>query len=322
MYYLFRNTDNVFMLKDKKCVYKNAHKIDILNTNLQEYEILNKIFKNISLSETEIKNNKKFITSLLNKKYLIEMPETINAKSKIYKTFQYFNMIGEITNLLQFKKFQKKKVLIVGLGGTALEIIRQLVALDFENYILVDFDIVSSTNLNRQFLFTAEDVGKLKTDVVQKYITQNVPHSKVLKYNAKITDLNIIEKIIKENSDIDIVLCCADTPPIDIEIMLLTPLLKRDIAFLTSGVGIYKGSVGPLLCDYTHKKRYLQNLLKSKEILDTATNCSASYGITNAIISTLMADQCIKYLINGKSMVLNKILIYYFQNFDTELIDV
>ena len=45
MKFLFRNTDNVFMLKDKKCVYKNQHKVDVLHKSEKEYEIFENMLK-------------------------------------------------------------------------------------------------------------------------------------------------------------------------------------------------------------------------------------------------------------------------------------
>lgn len=45
MKFLFKNTDNLFMLKmNKKCIYKNQHNINILNKDIKEYELLMKIF--------------------------------------------------------------------------------------------------------------------------------------------------------------------------------------------------------------------------------------------------------------------------------------
>lgn len=107
------------------------------------------------------------LKSLIRGNYLIKVPECINEEHKLYKTFQYLLMTNKISNLSQMIKFQNKKVVIVGLGGTALEIIQQLVSLDFMNYVLIDFDTINQTNLNRQFLFQKNDIGKYKIDVVE-----------------------------------------------------------------------------------------------------------------------------------------------------------
>lgn len=322
MKFLFRNTDNVFMLKDKKCVYKNQHKVDVLHKSEKEYEILKKIFLSQDITISEYEENKKLFKNLVKNKYIIEVPDCINNNHKLFKTFQYLLMTNKITNFLELEQFQKKKVLIVGLGGTALEIIRQLVSLDFKNYILVDFDCVNETNLNRQFLFQKTDIGKYKIDVVENYIKNNVDNANVVKYNTKISHSADIQKLIYDNNDIDIVLCCADTPPIDIELYILKNLIGSKIAYLGSGVGIYKGSVGPLLIDDKNKQKYVEQLNKSKNILDTLTNCSASYGITNTIISTLMASECINYLFNCKPITLNKTMIYYFETNKVEFYNV
>lgn len=322
MKFLFRNTDNIFMLKENKCVYKNQHCVNVLNNSESEYELLKKIFLSQDVSDDEFRKNDKFFKKLLKDNYIVQIPNDIKSNHKLYKTFQYLLMTNKISDFKQLKEFQNRKVLIVGLGGTALEVIRQLVSLDFRNYILVDYDFVNETNLNRQFLFQSSDVGKYKIDVVENYIKQNVKSAEVVKYNMRISGPQDINKIIKDNELIDMVLCCADTPPIDIELYILTELLNKKIAYLGSGVGIFKGSIGPLLIDVKNKVKYINQLNKSKSILNVLTNCSASYGITNTIISALMANECIEYLLTGKSKTLNKTLIYYFTNNTTEFYDV
>lgn len=322
MKFLFRNTDNIFMLKEEKCVYKNQHSINVLNNNEIEYGILKKIFLSQDISDEEFEKNNKFFKTLLKDNYIVQIPGNIKPEHKLYKTFQYLLMTNKISSFEKLEEFQNKKVLIVGLGGTALEVIRQLVSLDFKNYILVDFDLVNETNLNRQFLFQSSDVGKYKIDVVESYIKNNVKNANVVKYDTKITSSKDVNRIVSENDSIDIALCCADTPPIDIELFILAEILNKRTAYLGSGVGIYKGSVGPLLTEEKFKSKYIEQLNKSKNILKVLTNCSASYGITNTLISTLMANECIDYLLCGKSATLNKTLIYYFINNKVELYDV
>lgn len=322
MKFLFRNTDNIFMLKNKQCVYKNGHKIDILNKNDEEYSILMKIFANQEIFSDEYKRHRFLLKKLLRNNHIVNLPESISNNHKLFKSFQYLLMTGRISKYSELEKFQNRKVLIVGLGGTALEIVRQLVSLNFKNYILVDYDIVNQTNLNRQFLFQEADIGKYKIDVVENFILKNVPDPDIVKYCVKISDTEDMKKIICNNENIDIVLCCADYPPVDIELFILQSLMGRKIAYLVSGVGIYKGSIGPILTNDKARCKYIENLNKSKRVLDTLVNCSASFGITNTMVSTIMASQCIDYLLNFKPISINKILTYYFDGLEMEVQDI
>lgn len=57
---------------------------------------------------------------------------------------------------------QAARVLIVGAGGLGCPAAQYLAAAGVEHITLVDFDVVDATNLHRQVLYTAADVGQPK----------------------------------------------------------------------------------------------------------------------------------------------------------------
>lgn len=65
------------------------------------------------------------------------------------------------------KEFQKslsqKTVAIIGLGGVGGFALEALARVGIENFTILDFDTISSTNINRQLIATVENIGKLKT---------------------------------------------------------------------------------------------------------------------------------------------------------------
>lgn len=62
------------------------------------------------------------------------------------------------------------KILIVGCGGLGSELVKLLSLNPSNNLTLIDDDTIDSTNLNRQFLYTKEDIGKSKAGVLCKKI--------------------------------------------------------------------------------------------------------------------------------------------------------
>ena len=68
------------------------------------------------------------------------------------------------------------KVLIVGVGGLGCPAAQYLTAAGVGKIGLMDHDIVEESNLQRQVLFTVEDIGHLKVDVAERRLKALNPH--------------------------------------------------------------------------------------------------------------------------------------------------
>jgi len=60
------------------------------------------------------------------------------------------------------------KVLVVGAGGIGCELLKNIVLTGFKEVEIIDFDTIAVSNLNRQFLFLKEHVGKSKAVVAKE----------------------------------------------------------------------------------------------------------------------------------------------------------
>ena len=63
------------------------------------------------------------------------------------------------------EKLRSTKIGIVGLGGIGGPAIIALTYAGISNFVLIDYDTIDVSNLNRQILFKDNDIGRFKTEV-------------------------------------------------------------------------------------------------------------------------------------------------------------
>ena len=81
------------------------------------------------------------------------------------------------------EKLHNSKVAIFGIGGVGSYVVEGLVRAGVSNFILVDMDNVSITNLNRQIIATTTTIGKPKVEVAKDRILQINKEANVKIYN-------------------------------------------------------------------------------------------------------------------------------------------
>ena len=96
-------------------------------------------------------------------------------------------LIGE--NNIELLK--SKKVIIFGIGGVGGYVVEMLVRTGVENITIVDFDVVSESNINRQIIANINTVGKLKVDCFKERILSINPNCIVNCIPEKLTEQNL-----------------------------------------------------------------------------------------------------------------------------------
>lgn len=89
------------------------------------------------------------------------------------------------------KRFLREscRVLIVGAGALGCEILSTLVWSGLTNLDIIDMDVIEVSNLNRQFLFRDEHVGKSKAQVAAEAIRDRRPACRVTWHHADVTKM-------------------------------------------------------------------------------------------------------------------------------------
>jgi len=71
------------------------------------------------------------------------------------------------------------KILVVGAGGIGCELLKNIVLTGFKNIEIIDLDTIDVSNLNRQFLFQKQHVGKSKSHTAREAALRFAPEANI-----------------------------------------------------------------------------------------------------------------------------------------------
>ena len=128
----------------------------------------------------------------------------------------------------KLERIQKARIMVIGLGGVGGTALSALYRSGFHHFVLVDNDKVDPSNLNRQIMYSNNDVGKLKTDVCKTKLTEFCGEIDVKTVNLYVDEVNA-QDLIK---DVDFVVDAIDFVPGKIGIM--KACLEKNIPFISS----------------------------------------------------------------------------------------
>src|ERR1700680_1835000 len=90
-------------------------------------------------------------------------------------------------------KLKNSKVLLIGTGGLGAPLGLYLAAAGVGRLGLVDFDVVDSTNLQRQVTFGSSDVGRPKTEAARDRLASLNPDIQIETFETKLTSDNTFD---------------------------------------------------------------------------------------------------------------------------------
>ena len=144
---------------------------------------------------------------------------------KMHKFSRLEKIIGE-DNLNNLKE---KSVLVLGVGGVGGYVVEALARSNIGTLILVDYDKVDESNINRQVIALESTIGKSKVDVLEKRIKDINSGCSVIKIDKFIDSNNFIELF---DNKIDYFVDACDTVSTKKEV--IKECIKRSIPFISS----------------------------------------------------------------------------------------
>lgn len=106
----------------------------------------------------------------------------------------------------KLKEIERKKVLLIGVGGVGSYALEALIRNGFFDITIVDFDIIDLSNLNRQLITDSTNIGKYKVDEAEKRALLINPNIKIQTINEKLNKENL-KNLLNQNFDYIIDAC-------------------------------------------------------------------------------------------------------------------
>ncbi len=201
------------------------------------------------------------------------------------------------------EKLKLAKVLVIGAGGLGCPILQYLTAAGVGTIGIIDDDVVDQTNLQRQVLYTIDNIGMSKAKVASEKLAKLNPFVFFKVYVEKLNTDNAIDLF----SDYDIIIDGSDNFPTRYLVNDACVLTEKPLVF--GSIFKFQGQVSVL--NYKGGPTY-RCLFPEPPTPGSVPNCSdiGVLGVLPGIIGSLQANEVIK-IITGIGEVLSGKLLYY-----------
>ena len=224
------------------------------------------------------------------------------SKAALYKRQTTLMEVGEEGQ----QKIADTSVLVVGCGGLGGAVAVGLATSGIGQLHLVDFDVVTASNLHRQIFYSLDDIGVFKATCLSTYIQKRAPYTKVNAFTQSLTKTNVLELI----EGVDIVVDATDSLP--------TKYLLNDACVIKSKPLVY-GSLYKFdgyVAAFNIRQSdgtYSANLRDAFPEMATDIPTCEEAGTLNPIVSiiaSLQVNEVLKISATIGSVLVNELLIY------------
>lgn len=129
------------------------------------------------------------------------------------------------------EKLRNSTVMIIGLGGVGGHAAEAIVRAGVGRIIIADYDVVATSNINRQILSLNSNMGRKKTDVAAERFMDINPDLEIITWPERITPENLTMIFPETNENLYAIDAIDE---IDSKVALIIELKKRGIPFISS----------------------------------------------------------------------------------------
>jgi molybdopterin/thiamine biosynthesis adenylyltransferase/rhodanese-related sulfurtransferase/molybdopterin converting factor small subunit len=201
------------------------------------------------------------------------------------------------------RRLKAARVLMIGTGGLGAPTGMYLAAAGVGTLGVVDFDVVDTSNLQRQIIHGTKDVGRPKIESARDRLSDINPHVKIESYETRLTSENALALF----RDYDIVVDGTDNFP--------TRYLVNDACVLTGRPNVY-GSIfrfeGQASVFWAARGACYRCLYPEPPPPGLVPSCAEGgvLGVLPGIVGAIQANETIKLILGGGEPLVNRLLLF------------
>lgn len=200
------------------------------------------------------------------------------------------------------ERLKNARILVIGAGGLGSPLLTYLSAAGIGHITIVDDDVVSLGNLQRQILYGTNDLGKKKVHLAQLRINAIYPETEVVCLDFRITPENADELI----QAADVVVDCTDNYKTRALLGEKTrqhaiPLVFASVLNYEAQVTVFNYQDGPCLADL-FPELPPDGLFQENEI--------GLLGVLPGVTGTLQASEVLKIIVGHGEVLSGKLLVF------------
>lgn len=138
----------------------------------------------------------------------------------------------DVSSADQHRAVAAARVLLLGAGGVGSGVLQSMVGLGVGHVTLVDFDVVETKNLARQFAYGLAAVGERKVDAAKAWADSYSPGTVVEPVHRRVDSAAAVRELAEGH---DLVVCAVDSPD-DIQLMVNEACFELGIPYVVGGL--------------------------------------------------------------------------------------
>lgn len=285
--------------------------LEALQLDLPEAELQAELSQRIGLEAGIVDN-------LLARLFELHLLERFDPQEVKYERFDRQQLLWDAfepvsdnaMSVQRQERLARAHVLVLGLGGIGHHIALSLAAAGVGALTLVDDDVVEESNLHRQILFAAKDVGRKKVSAARDGLLRISPACSINTVEAVVQSAGDWQRIMSPLNDVRHVVLSADKPVQLVE-WLSDSRVEHAYHFIKCGYMTTQGLIGPLLGPDT--KDYGELYRSWSPVIDeqpehikafNARSIAPTMAASNAIMANVAALELIKHITGAGALTL------------------